>query len=1065
MNIQDRSATSQEIGTFGLAVAGLLGVSTTIVGYFDRLWVGLLVALGGIIAVAFFTAVGRHLLPKAAKPTADWVHNSLAKLFSGYKSYYLRHAIEFEHRNFDVKGLSTQNIYTLELQHVFVDLSLAPMAPHEATGNPIEKLPEALQAGRHSVWRYLEPLSGEPQHLAVLGAPGSGKTTLMKHMALSLALKGKGKPSAEVPDLLPVLLFLRDHAATIKSDDEYSLIKAIDAEISHLSDQQPPPPGWFEGLLSSGRCLILLDGLDEVADPTTRRKVVNWVEKQMQAHGRNAFVITSRPFGYRDNPLSGVTVLDVRPFTAAQVERFILNWYLANEIKAQQREDEGVQRDAERGAKDLLSRLWGTPALSDLAVNPLLLTMIATVHRYRSSLPGRRVELYAEICEVFLGKRSQGKGLQLDLTPAQRQTVLEPLAFQMMRHRIREIDEAGASKVIAAILKRVGAEAEPGDFLMDTQNNSGLLIERENGVYAFAHLTFQEFLAAAHIQKGKLEKELTDNIVDSWWHETIRLYAAQADASPIIEACIGYDPIQVPALVLAIECQEEAKEITPSLRERLTKVLSGEVDANIPEKSTVISEALLTLRLKRLIRIDDSRYIDASLISNAEYQLFLDDIARKGKVHKPDHWSGEHYLQGQGQEPILGVRYEDAVAFCEWLTEREGQPWIYRLPRSNEVTVSRDREDPSSGYWISTDGESGFAHAVKGEERQPLRLAEVVHDFALHCAFHMANGIIRAIDIKIVPKGVLDLAHNLARYLDLATHSAGASHSGHKMTADLTRIRDRILNLTGDHGRFLAQDDIDSARGILSALIDNLASALQLGVTTNRDHVDDDRSFFQIANRATAIVETLASDLGLVNAGNQTLLFKELANELDLVSDIVSARALADDLARAGKSERTSDLDVASAYELAEALASLKGRQSADTLREFFTEWLPHGSFGQPLQQVARILEGFLLRDLQVSQQSNAKEKRLRCLVLTAYLIWAYYLTSVSLGVMNWPTWKQLRLGINIIGAGDMASSVTVFGQALEQIEMLRQRIDRDAQPFEGIRIVRERRKEEHTAA
>ncbi len=81
------------------------------------------------------------------------------------------------------------------------------------------------------------------------------------------------------------------------------------------------------------------------------------------------------------------------------------NWYLANEIMSAQKEDEGVHIAAREGAADLLNRLRNTPALTELAVNPLVLTMITTVHRYRSSLPGRRAELYSEVCDVFLGKR------------------------------------------------------------------------------------------------------------------------------------------------------------------------------------------------------------------------------------------------------------------------------------------------------------------------------------------------------------------------------------------------------------------------------------------------------------------------------------------------------------------------------------------------------------------------------------------------------------------------------------------------------------------------------------
>jgi hypothetical protein len=59
-------------------------------------------------------------------------------------------------------------------------------------------------------------------------------------------------------------------------------------------------------------------------------------------------------------------------------------------------------------------------------------------HRYRSQLPGRRVELFAEICDVFLGRRQQAKGLELDLTPAQKVRALRVLAFDMMCREVRD---------------------------------------------------------------------------------------------------------------------------------------------------------------------------------------------------------------------------------------------------------------------------------------------------------------------------------------------------------------------------------------------------------------------------------------------------------------------------------------------------------------------------------------------------------------------------------------------------------------------------------------------------
>src|SRR5207247_2617488 len=110
-------------------------------------------------------------------------------------------------------------------------------------------------------------------------------------------------------------------------------------------------------------------------------------------------------------------------------------------------------------------------------------------------LPGRRVELYAEICDVFLGKRQMARGMALDLTPAQKQGVLQPLAHHLMTHEKREIKQAEAAQVINEPLARVNPSLDGADFLKMIENSSGLLLEHENGVYAFAHLTFQEYLA------------------------------------------------------------------------------------------------------------------------------------------------------------------------------------------------------------------------------------------------------------------------------------------------------------------------------------------------------------------------------------------------------------------------------------------------------------------------------------------------------------------------------------------------------------------------------------------
>ena len=89
----------------------------------------------GIVALAFLRKVWQHLEDEWSKGTADWVNNLVKKQWFSYKRYYARF-LTFQHRDFDIKGLSTQSIYTLELEQVFVDLSIDPKPMHQVSPNP-----------------------------------------------------------------------------------------------------------------------------------------------------------------------------------------------------------------------------------------------------------------------------------------------------------------------------------------------------------------------------------------------------------------------------------------------------------------------------------------------------------------------------------------------------------------------------------------------------------------------------------------------------------------------------------------------------------------------------------------------------------------------------------------------------------------------------------------------------------------------------------------------------------------------------------------------------------------
>jgi hypothetical protein len=103
-------------------------------------------------------------------------------------------------------------------------------------------------------------------------------------------------------------------------------------------------------------------------------------------------------------------------------------------------------------------------------------------------------------------------------------------------------------------------------------------------------------------------------------------------------------------------------------------------------------------------RIDENTYIDDTLVTCAEYQLFIDEMREQGKYYQPDHWTSYQFPPGQSREPILGVRYSDVEAFCDWLTQQESEKWNYQLPTQKEASshpIIHHNQVPL-GYWVKS---------------------------------------------------------------------------------------------------------------------------------------------------------------------------------------------------------------------------------------------------------------------------------------------------------------------------------------------------------------------------
>ncbi|MGH8627275.1 MAG: SUMF1/EgtB/PvdO family nonheme iron enzyme, partial [Gammaproteobacteria bacterium] len=475
---------------------------------------------------------------------------------------YLQHLIS-QNRYLQLQGIrSGGKLVNIELDRIYVTLR----ATHQPTqrgevdwlAREMALAPGERHRGKH------ESLSSDTTHvtvnealkdhkrLAVLGDPGSGKTTLLRYLALLYA-----RDLAENTDLvdenlalaeghaLPIFLplrqigrYLAEHRPNDDGTEGHAILLEFLAQMLN-NERLKVTATFFDVWLNGERAAVLLDGLDEVADPKLRRRVSRLVDAFTRAYPNCRYIVTSRIVGYTDASqlTEGYATTTVRDFTMDDVRVFLTQWHRLVAI-GQMGPGETAEAFAANQTRQLLDAIEKNDRVRELAINPLMLTVIALIHRDRVKLPDRRAELYQEAVDVLLGKWDEARGVQESLILndrpfdiSDRRLVLQHLALTMHEQAIKEIDVDPLRAVLArqlgdAVKDPRELEAAVARFLSVIQERTGLLIARAEGTYAFSHLTFQEYLAALCIAGRDDYVDYTlRRTADEWWREVILLEA------------------------------------------------------------------------------------------------------------------------------------------------------------------------------------------------------------------------------------------------------------------------------------------------------------------------------------------------------------------------------------------------------------------------------------------------------------------------------------------------------------------------------------------------------------
>ena len=383
----------------------------------------------------------------------------------------------------------------------------------------------------------LEKATAQKKPLLILGGPGFGKTTLLKYFSVCCrTLEGRSRIFLQKP-LIPFLIPLRQF------DASKPFAKALAAWAR--DNKQAIPETVIKQWLQEPGALVLLDGLDEVSDLETRKKICRMIDKAVADFEKSTFVVTCRFTGYNElkqhalksDPLQ----YDVLELDDAQQETFFRQWFETAALTRLEPHESGneqikeIKDKAAGDARAVMKHLAKeeNKSLHDLATVPVLLQIMAIIWREQGNISGERAELYKRSIDYLLDYRDQHKGIPRVLTASKARLVLRPLALWMQE--IHKKDEAPGEEIeqqIAQKLQEVKPGLDPRVFLENIRDRAGVLVGSGAETYTFQHKSFREFLAAIEIANQNKVSLLVDNFDEPWWRETL-LFSAAVD-SPLI---------------------------------------------------------------------------------------------------------------------------------------------------------------------------------------------------------------------------------------------------------------------------------------------------------------------------------------------------------------------------------------------------------------------------------------------------------------------------------------------------------------------------------------------------
>lgn len=525
------------------------------------------------------------LLREIEKLVRDWAADSFADAFTAMEAFEIRcaqehdlvvaresgdpervlAALENELRrktveqfgSLELRGIQTSHRVWQKLEEVYVPLHLEPLADESQLEDG--KVLTLLARERTPVSKTL----AEHPHVLIVGAPGSGKSTLVAYLASGTATGQLSEELGWRDQPIPLVLTVRALQSYALTDR--SIAQHLKCDIELVSRA-----------LKRQNAFLFVDGLDE-APEENRTKLIESLARFVRRYPQIRIVTTSRPAGSPgeiEQRLTGFKPFRLADLARQEVDEFIDKWCLAAEQSISKNIAE-AKKEAENAAGDLKRRLSESYSVQRIATNPLLVAILCVVHRFLGrTIPEHRVTLYEKCTDALLYEWDRAKfdeGAAIGFLDARtKRRLLMGVARKVHDEHLAEISEREVVEHFRNVLPDLGRPSQDAKRIVgEVRDRSGLLVEKRPGFFSFSHLTFQEYLCALAYVQARNFADLIDKYEDPWWHEVIVLAAGVpgTEGGLIPKKLLAKRSIR--ATLLAAQCSETEVDMPQPVRAKI----------------------------------------------------------------------------------------------------------------------------------------------------------------------------------------------------------------------------------------------------------------------------------------------------------------------------------------------------------------------------------------------------------------------------------------------------------------------------------------------------------------